>query len=44
MFPPFTEAPRIDTQRAFATAQGGYEGARESGLLEGRAELTANYA
>jgi hypothetical protein len=40
MFLPFTEAPRVDTQRAFATAQGGYEGARESGVLEGRAEVT----
>jgi hypothetical protein len=40
MFLPFTEAPRTDTQRAFATAQGGYEGAREVGVLEGRAEVT----
>lgn len=40
MFLPFTEAPRIDTQRAFGTAQGGYEGAREAGVLEGRAEVT----
>lgn len=40
MFLPFTEAPRTDTQRAFATALGGYEGARESGVLEGRAEVT----
>lgn len=40
MFLPLTEAPRTDTQRAFGTALGGYEGARESGQLEGRAEVT----
>jgi hypothetical protein len=40
MFLPFTEAPRVDTQRAFGTVQGGYEGAREAGVLEGRAEVT----
>jgi hypothetical protein len=40
MFLPFTEAPRTDTQRAFASAQGGYDGARDSALLEGRGEVT----
>ena len=39
MFLPFTEAPRTDTQRAFATAQGGYEGAREVGCWKA-AEVT----
>lgn len=40
MFLPLTEAPRTDTQRAFGTALGGYDGARDSGQLEGRAEVT----
>ncbi|HMI89992.1 MAG TPA: hypothetical protein VK509_01455 [Polyangiales bacterium] len=40
MFLPFTEAPRTDTQRAFAAALGGYDGARDSALLEGRGEVT----
>ena len=40
MFLPLTEAPRTDTQRACGTALGGYDGARDSGQLEGRAEVT----
>jgi hypothetical protein len=40
MFLPFTEAPRTDSARAFATTLGGYDGARDSALLEGRGEVT----
>lgn len=40
MFLPLTEAPRTDTQRAFATALGGYDFAHRTARLEGRAEVT----
>ena len=40
MFLPFTEAPRTDTQRAFASTLFGYQGASKSPLIEGRAEVT----
>jgi hypothetical protein len=40
MFLPLTMAPRTDSQRAFALALGGYDGARKSGLLEGTADAT----
>jgi hypothetical protein len=40
MFLALIEAPRVDTQRAFTTALGGYDAARDSALLEGRGEVT----
>jgi len=40
MFLPLTEAPRTDTQRAFASTLAGYDAARESLMLEGRGEAT----
>lgn len=40
MFLPFTEAPRTDSSRAFATALGGFDSARSSAVLEGRGEVT----
>jgi hypothetical protein len=40
MFLPFSEAPRTDSARAFTTALGGYDGARNSAMLEGRGEVT----
>jgi hypothetical protein len=40
MFLPYTMAPRVDSQRAFALALGGYDQARRSSQLEGTAEVT----
>jgi len=40
VFLPLTEAPRTDAARAFATVLGGYDGAPDSAVLEGRAEVT----
>jgi hypothetical protein len=40
MFLPLTDAPRTDSARAFILALGGYDGASDSDVLEGRAEVT----
>jgi hypothetical protein len=40
MFLPLTLAPRVDSQRAFGVARGGYDSARRSGVLEGLADVT----
>lgn len=40
MFLPLTEAPRTDSARAFLIALGGYDGAKDAEVLEGRGEVT----
>lgn len=40
MFLPLTEAPRTDSARAFILALGGYSGASNSEVIEGRGEVT----
>lgn len=40
MFLPLTEAPRVDSARAFLLALGGYDGGKESEVIEARGEVT----